>query len=373
VRADLAIAGAGPVGLATAILAAERGLSSIVLETRTPPLDKACGEGLMPKGVAMLRRLGVDLPPGSGRAFAGIRYVDGDTVAEGRFAGGEGLGLRRTVLSEALLARTRDVSAELRFGTRVLRWRTSWDGDVRIETSGGVVTARLLVGADGLRSRVRRAAGLEARWRLGRSRFGVRRHFRVAPWSRFVEVHWADGIEAYVTPVADDEVGVALLWHGESAPFEALLSRVPTLASRLHGVSPSSAPRGAGPFRQRVSGRTAHGVALVGDAAGYLDPLTGEGVTLGFRCAEALVDVVAREADLAEYERAYRRLSASYYRMTRLLLAVAALPPLRRRVVAMLARHPDLFDHLLAVNAGQAPLHAMGVGGALRLVGGLLA
>jgi flavin-dependent dehydrogenase len=121
-----------------------------------------------------------------------------------------------------------------------------------------------------------------------------------------------------------------------------------------------------------VRRRCAPGVALVGDAAGYLDAITGEGLTLGFLSAEALVDTLAAERPLAEYERAFRERSATLFRMTRLLLVVAGLPPLRRRVIRALARRPDLFDRFLAITAGQAPLRALGVDGALGLARGLV-
>jgi len=370
VKADLAIVGGGPVGLGVAIHASRRGLSSVVIESRKPPLDKACGEGLMPAGVAALRELGIALPGEAGVPLAGIRYVDGDTVAQGHFLGGAGLGVRRTVLSDALVRRAQETGATLVFGCRVTGWTRLPGRGVRVETDGGAVKARVLVGADGLRSRVRRSAGLEAG--AGRGRLGARRHVRIAPWSGFVEVYWGEGIEAYVTPVGPEEVGIALLWGGGGAPFDRLLARLPALTRRLAGVPHSTSMRGAGPFHQRVAQRWADRVALVGDAAGYLDPLTGEGITLGLRCAAALVDVVARGAPLSEYERAYRRLSASYYRMTRLLLLLAACPPLRRRVIGMLARDPDVFDQMLAVNAGQIPLDSIGVSAALRLAGGLI-
>ena len=369
--ADLLIAGAGPVGLAVAIEARLRGLDAVVVERRLPPLDKACGEGLMPIGVAQLAALGVAIDPARCASFAGIRFVDAHATAEGRFADGLGMGVRRTVLSDALLARAREVGVELRFGESVTSWSARGDAGVVVTTSRGSGEARLLVGADGLHSSIRRMAGLEGAQR-GRVRNGMRRHFRVAPAAPFVEVHWSVGAEAYVTPVGRDEIGVALLWSGEPARYDALLARFPNLAARLAGAEPTSRIEGASRLRRPVLRRHAPGVALVGDAAGYLDPLTGEGLTLGFRCARALVDTVARGAPLADYERAYHSLARSYYQMTGVLLAVAARPWLRRRVVRALARRPDLFDHLLAINAGQSPLRALGASGALRLVGGLV-
>ena len=120
--------------------------------------------------------------------------------------------------------------------------------------------------------------------RVRLSRYGFRRHYRLAPWSTFVEVHWAKGAEAYVTPVSDDEVGVAFLWHERAPSWEAMLSRFPHLA-RLRGASALSSIQGAGPFRRRPRRVTAGRLALVGDASGYVDAITGEGVAIAFECA----------------------------------------------------------------------------------------
>jgi len=355
VRRQIAVVGGGPAGLATAILAARRGLSAVVIEKRRPPLDKACGEGLMPPGVAELEEMGVEVPTASSARFAGIRYLDGEGIAEGRFREATGLGVRRTTLVASMAERARSLGVELLYGIAVREWRVT-STKVEVDATCGRIEADLLVGADGLASRVRRQAGLGRVWR-GRPRFGVRRHFRVAPWSELVEVHWAEGVEAYVTPLAPEEVGVALLWSGEPGSFDSLLARFPRLREQLSGARVASSVRGAGPFRQGVRRRTAgERVALVGDAAGYLDPLTGEGLSLAFRSARALVDTIAAGAPLEQYERAYRKLSRAYYYLTALLLAAAARPWLRRRVVATLARHPRLFQRLLEVNAGPAPL-----------------
>jgi flavin-dependent dehydrogenase len=367
---DLAVVGGGPVGLGVAIQAAQRGLSAVVFDLRPPPRDKACGEGIMPLGVAELRRLGIRLPLGVGQPFRGIRYLDGETRAQGRFPDGDGLGLRRTSLVGLLEARARELGAELRSGCRVTGWELTRTG-IRVDSDRGSLEARLLVGADGLRSRVRRRAGLESA--PGRGRVGIRRHFRVSRPLDFVEVHWADGIEAYLTPVASDEIGVALLHRGARGSFAQLAARIPSLRALLDGAEPISAVRGAGPFHQRARRRFTDRIALVGDAAGYLDPLTGEGVSLGLRSAGALVDAFASGRPLADYEREWRRLSARYFQLTRMVLWLAASPALRRRVVRVLARHPELFDRFLATAEGSAPLRSIGMSGVLRLLVGLVA
>lgn len=323
---DLAIAGAGPVGLATAIAATQRGLSCVVYEKRRPPLDKACGEGLMPRGVAALERLGVRVE--SSAEITGIRYRDGRCVLEGRF-GIPGMGVRRTVLSAALQARADALGIDIRYGTPFIE-------------NG----ARYVIGADGLHSSVRERAGIDHRVRPSR-RFGVRRHFRVRPWSSYVEIFWGRGAEAYVTPVGPAEVGVALLG---TTRFD--LEAFPELADVLRDATPTSEVRGAGPFAHDVRRRYRDNYALVGDAAGYSDAITGEGVTLGILCAEALVDVIARGEHLEHYERRYRSLTRTYYALTRLMLTLAERPLLR--TAAMRFMPQTVFEQLLALNCGVA-------------------
>jgi flavin-dependent dehydrogenase len=174
-----------------------------------------------------------------------------------------------------------------------------------------------------------------------------------------VEVHWVDGAEAYLTPVGSDELGVAFLWSGGPASFEELLARFPTLQGRLAGAPQVSEAKGAGPFRQGVRKRHRDRIALVGDAAGYLDAITGEGLSLAFHTARALVETVAHGQELGSYETAYRRLSRTYYWMTELLLAVARRPRLRRRVIAAFAQKPEIFDHMLAISTGEKPILAL--------------
>jgi flavin-dependent dehydrogenase len=247
-----------------------------------------------------------------------------------------------------------------------------------VETAGGEVRARFVVGADGLRSKVRAWAGLAAGLATGertRRRFGVVRHFRCAPWSARVEVHFGDRAEAYVTPLASDETGVAILWNGDGEGFDALLARrLPAeLAARLSGVPALGLDRGAGPFAQVTRGRVAAArIALVGDAGGYLDALTGEGLALAFEQALALGDALAA-GDLAGYERAARRAARRPELLTRLALAAARHPALRRRVVAALARDPELFSRLLGALGAGRPLAQVGLGRTLRFTGALVA
>jgi flavin-dependent dehydrogenase len=358
---DVAVVGGGPVGLAAAIAARSHGLSVAVLERSRPPIDKACGEGIMPDGLAALARLGVRLDGTSSLPFRGIRYVEGDLAAEADFPAGPGRVVRRTVLHEALARRAEEVGV-------VVRWETTVEGiaEGEVATADGPVAARWIVGADGLHSRVRRWAGLDGR-PARRRRFGVRRHFRIAPWTDKVEVHWTDGCEAYVSPVAPDEVGVAMLWSGEKAGFDDLLARFPALVHRLGGAAAASTDRGAGPFDQRPTAAAAGRVALVGDAAGYRDAITGEGLSLGFAQALRLAGALA-EGDLGSYARDVRRLARVPFALIAGVLFFERRPRSRRRVLATLAAEPELFARLLAIHVRERPPSALGWSGALRLL-----
>ncbi len=359
---DLVVVGGGPSGLAVAINARLAGLSVTVFERRRPPVDAACGEGVMPEGVTALERMGVHFAPDAAKPFRGVRFLGDEVSAAGTFPSGPGLGIRRTALHDALVERAEALGADLHWGVRV----TGLTQDA-VNTDVGSVTARLIVGADGRLSAVRRWMGLNGQ-RARRRRFGVRRHFTIEPWTDLVEVHWGDGVEAYVTPVGPQTVGVALLWSGERSDFDRLMARFPQLRKRLDGVSVNSSDRGAGPLEQRATAVLKDRVALVGDAAGYLDAISGEGLGLALRQAEALVGAFTN-GDLGAYPAAYRRIVRHPVRLTRLLLLLLSdHPRLRRRVLMRLATVPDLMTRFLALKVSPGDPKAMGREGLARLL-----
>lgn len=332
---DVVVVGAGPVGLATAIQARLAGLGVVVVDPREGAVDKACGEGLMPGGRRALERLGVDLRPGrDAMALRGIRYLSPGHGVSAPFRDGSGLGVRRTTLSAALALRAKDLGV-LRVTARA---ELPVQGDDWVATAG--VRASWCVAADGLHSPIRRGLGL-ARRGPERPRYGLRRHYAVQPWSDLVEVLWARDAEAYVTPVAPDVVGVAVLSRTGTG-FAELLARFPGLQERLDGAEPASRVRGAGPLRQDATRRVHGRVLLAGDAAGYVDALTGEGISVGLAGARELVRCIAADRP-QDYEQAWRRATRRYRTLTRSLLWATDRPLLRGALVPAAQRLPRLF------------------------------
>jgi flavin-dependent dehydrogenase len=251
--------------------------------------------------------------------------------------------VRRTVLHEAL--RSAALAAGVRIEQRAVR-------DVRQDAGGVTVDGervRWAVAADGLHSPLRRRLGLEGA-PVRHRRFGLRRHFRVEPWTSYVEVHWATGAEAYLTPVAPDLLGVAVLGTA-GRPFDQQLDAFPGLRDRLAGTDPVGEVLGAGPLRQRVRGRVAGRVLLVGDAAGYVDALTGEGVALAVRQAAAAVDAIVA-GDPQRYEQEWRAITRRYRLLTGALLTASRVGPARRALVPGADRLPGVFAAVVNALAG---------------------
>ncbi len=345
---DAAVVGGGPAGLAAAIAARRKGLNVAVFEgISTPgPIDKCCGEGLMPDAIDALRDLGVVLPPSLAAPFRGIRFLEGDARAEARFPGQNGAGVRRTALHALLEERARDVGAAVFRGSAVRDLSS--------------VRARWIVAADGSQSALRRAAGLEPHGTCLR-RFGTRLHFRVEPWTDLVEVHWTRGAQAYVTPVAGGEAGIAIVSR-EPRRFHDWLPLFPALQERLRGAEAASAVRGGVTASRKLPRVTRGNVALIGDASGSVDAVTGLGLSLAFQQAAALADALA-EGDLSPYAAAHRRIARMPRVMEALMLAMDRHDRFRRRAIRALDAEQGQFSRLLAVHNGAS----LGLGSGLRI------
>jgi menaquinone-9 beta-reductase len=338
VNPDVFVIGGGPVGLATAIAARHKGFSVVLADGCEPPVDKACGEGVMPDGLAAAAQLGLQLPVRDSFPFRGIRFHGENVSVAADFPNGYGRGFRRTVLHRSLAEQAARCGVELRWGSTI--------GDL------GGIQARWIVGADGSGSRVRSLAVLGA-CRRDTWRYGFRRHFQIAPWTDYVEIHWGEGCQMYVTPVAREEVGVAVISSDPKLRVDDGLRQFPALAARLSGAKESSVERGAVTASRQLRRVVRENVALIGDASGSVDAITGEGLCLGFHQALALADAMEC-GDLARYESAHRRLAVRPRFMADFMLTMDRRRGLRKRALPALASHPELFAGLLAMHVGAA-------------------
>jgi flavin-dependent dehydrogenase len=312
------------------------------------PIDKACGEGLMPDAITALGALGVDaLDTQPHWRFSGIRFLGAKCEVEAPFPHGFGVGMRRTVLHAAMTRAALDAGVRLVWNSPAASVRAN-----EVQFPDGCVRARWVIGADGGHSAVRRWTGLNGGMRA-KERYGFRKHFRVRPWSHFVEVYWADGCQIYVTPVSECEVGVAVLSRDKRLRVSDAVPRFPDLASRLNRAADASLERGGISASRRLARVSAGVVALIGDASGSVDAVTGEGLSLAFQQAPALAAAMVA-GDLSLYEAAHRRIRRTPAMMAKALLLLDGFGSLRNRVLPALAARPQLFADMLAGHVGGA-------------------
>ena len=334
--ASAVIAGGGPAGLSAAIALRQLGVEVTVIDSSRPPIDKACGEGLLPESLEALQRLVIAVAD-HGFRFKGIKFRDAHATVQADFPNGRGVGLRRTVLHKLLTERAVKVGVDLQWGVQF-----------HPALAKG---ADLLVGADGGHSKVRKQAGLDEGC-LTANRFGFTQHFRIRPWSEYVEVYWGCQSQLYVTPLGEEEVSVAVVSRQRDFRLTQAWQEFPDVESRLRLAERLTTERGGMSTMRRLPRVFQNRVVLVGDASGSIDVITGEGLGLGFQQAIALADAISKN-DLDSYARAHSTIMRRPRLMANLLLMLAAHPTLRRYTFALLAAQPRAFSSLLALHVGQ--------------------
>jgi len=357
---DLIVVGGGPAGLATAIAASLKGLRVRVVDARKPPIDKACGEGILPHGVAALRSLGVNLDSTTAIPFSGLRFFDEKSAVAGAFAFGSAFGIRRTAFHSLLVERAINLGVSFAWGSRALRFDSR-----AVHTSNGSFSYRWLIGADGERSGVARFAGLAPQGSI-RPRFGFRRHYEIAPWNQYVEFHWGHRCQMAVTPTGRREVCVSFFTSDPAVRLSRAFALFPEVAQRISGARPLSDEAGAVTMLRRARGVTRGNVALVGDASCTVDGIAGMGLSLALQQAIHLADALAHE-NLSDYSSAHWRLVRTPTRITRLLLAMNFSSALRRKMLRLFAARPAFFAKIISIHGSESASRVLGTSELLNL------
>jgi len=359
--ADVAIVGAGPAGAAAALFAARSGRRVVVCDRARFPRDKACGEGLMPPGRRILADLDLEgevISTGA-PALQGVMIGLAGATVRAAFPNGEtGLGVRRLRFDAVLVQRmSADPRIEFLPGVAVERIERS-NGLASLWTSAGEVRAQSVVVADGLRSALRRQLGW-TRGPRGPHRYGVVGHWRGAfPPDTWIRLTVEAGFESYRAPVGPQEHLVALLCDrsqmaaiGRALPDE-YQTRVVAAHPDLREAQLDTAVSAIGPFRYGARTVAKDRIFLVGDASGFVDPITGEGLASGLAQAEAFARSLGDPHPEAAYRRLHRRITRDPRRLAALVLYLVTSANRAARAMRGLQRAPAAMTTLLGINCG---------------------
>lgn len=340
---EVTVIGGGPTGLASAIHLQKKNFNVSVFDKREPPINKPCGEGLMPEGVQELKKLGIEVNNSWAYPFSGIRYLDENITVEGTFLSGRGFGIRRTILHKRLSERASEIGVDL-------NWNVAVTGiiDDRVQTGRGIIETEWIIGADGLHSDTRQWSGL-SRENNRKNRFGFVRHYSIEPWTDFVEVYWQENFEIYVTPVDQNQVGVALLTEQQSVNMDEAIDTIPQLKQKLQPANQLDHDRGWGPLYQTASDVRSENLFLVGDAAGYTDAITGEGLSIAFKESRLLSEAIKSEKPEI-YSKSYKSIVRLPQTFIEALLWLREYPWLRKELMRLFAGNSSLFSLLLTLN-----------------------
>lgn len=369
---DAVIIGAGPAGAACAIALARQNLKIALLEKREFPLTKACGEGILPPGVDHLKELGVlkYIDKQQCHSITGIRYSINNSSADSSFNEGLGLGINRSILSQAFFNTVKEYSnihlIKANFSNFIYP-KVSFIKDNHEQS----IESNFLVGADGLRSPLRKVLGIKSK-KPKFKRWAMTAHMAIKPWTNLVEIYLNNFVEAYITPTGPEEINIVLMWApADFSPakgpelFFSLLQNFPELYKRLAGQNLSHKAHAIGPFHHRVRDFFIDNhAALVGDAAGYIDPLTGEGINLGLFSGRLLAQIIGRKLvdgqrpslmDLKNYQKKALKHGQAHAILTYSLLKLQGQPRLFEAAVKFFEQHPELLSAITSISMGTPP------------------
>lgn len=358
--------GAGPAGAAAALFAARRGLRVIVVDKQDFPRDKPCGEGLMPSGRPVLRELGLEsavvsggAPPLDGIQFGRVHEPPAAAPFPAHDGEQAGLGIRRLTF-DAQLTDALAHHSQIQFWphTEAHDVRADDDGMTTVITVAGELRARFVAVADGLRSPLRHRLG----WTLGPRpphRYGIVAHWimggPVDPW---VRITFDRGLEVYEGPVAGNQRMVALLcYHDRMHEFAGRLESryreiVQAIRPGLRDAEMVGSVSAVGPFWYSAKTVANRGTFLVGDAAGFTDPITAEGVATGLRQARAFADALVSPNPERFYRQAHLRITKDPRRVAALFLRLSRTPALVDRAIRNHGRSPQTLPKLLGIGFG---------------------
>ena len=382
--AEVIVVGGGPAGAATAWALARDGIDVLVLDRARFPRDKICAEYLSPEASRILADMGVldEIERSNPAHLAGMRVrAPNGLIADGEFASNHGfrafrdrgLAMRRTILDEIVLRGAREVGARVQEETRVTdlyrNGSTRVEGVVAHDAEGKQRTlrARYVVGADGLRSVVARRLGLTKTSRFWPRRIALVAHYQnVQGVGDMGEMHVDyDGYFGVVDVGGLMNVAVVVPLSrankiaDKTAFFEEWIAARPHLAERFQGAERITPVRATGPFASSTRRAWAPGAALVGDAADFFDPFTGEGIFAALRGGEVLAPYIAEalfyQSDideariLAGYDRARKREFGGKWKLERIVGMATRYPWLLNNAAKVLSKRKDLADLLVGV------------------------
>jgi menaquinone-9 beta-reductase len=348
---NLAVIGGGPIGLYLAICLANRGNKVTLYEKGRWPVDKVCGQGIMPSGVNHLKEIGLNFNSFNSFEFNSIEYIDKDTNVVGKL-GGKGIGIERSKLSQLLfLEAKKNPNINLHSNTKI--------EEINEKRNKYIITLNnkeqdfdYIFACDGLNSFIRKKIGLEGK-RSSPNRIGARVHFDVKPWTNRVQVYWDKSVEAYVTPVGNNKVEVAFLWYEnaiERGPqlLDRLLDKFPNLKWKVPNHKLSNDFRGYGPFKTIGSKIKKKNVFLVGDSYKFLDGITGEGISLGIKSANIIAKNFSSFGFIQKAK--INLIYLNYSLWVQSALIMSRKPALRKIILKILKKYNNAFNFILQLN-----------------------